>query len=137
MSVLIRIQLDPGQSDDPDWERYRVGGDRISGQVVVETDELIECRAVRIAGGWHTEGKGDRDEEVIYATTLHKGKLNATHQFPFETMLPEQPISYSGHHIKVIWTATATVDLAWQKDPRAEEMFFVLPIPADTASLGP
>ncbi len=135
MVPSVAIALDVVSGADPKWKDYYVAGSVLSGQVLVTGDGPIECEAVRCVISWHTEGRGDRNEEAVWSKTLHEGPLTADASFPFEASLPVRgPISYSGHYINVVWTVTAIVDLVRGKDPQAVARFFVLPAPYVEAS---
>lgn len=130
MTPQISVTLEPSDWPDPKWRNYHLAGNVIRGEVRVESDGPLECRAVRCVVGWHTEGRGDRDEGVAAAMTLHDGPLNGNRSFPFEASIPVNgPISYQGHYINIVWSAKAVIDLAWKKDPVSEAQFVVLPAP--------
>lgn len=123
----LKIELDPGPwGDDPQWIDYRLAGDVVSGRAVVRLDEAVNCRGVFVTVGWKTEGKGDADSLNVLHTTVARGNLPpGEHVYPFSTQLPEGPMSYSGHHIQIIWEATVRLDLAWRRDPVESKRFFV------------
>ncbi len=130
MAPSIAIALDAVEGADPKWKDYFVAGSVLSGEVRISCSEPVDCQAVRCVIGWHTEGRGDRDEGTAWSKTLHTGPLNGQHTFPFEAVLPiDGPISYSGHYVNIVWTVTSVIELAWKKDPQAEVRFFVLPAP--------
>ena len=126
----IRIELDPGEWTDPKWEKYRLAGGRVSGKVIVDCPGPLSCEAIRCVVGWHTEGRGDRDDGMIAVRTLHKGSLETRRSFDFQVELPVNgPISYAGHYINIVWTVTAIIDLSWKKNPQAQETFYLMPAP--------
>ena len=123
----IWIDLDPGPWTEPEWKDYYTCGGAVSGRVRILADEPVNCRGVRLTVGWHTEGRGDRDEGKVHEETVHEGELpTGDHTFPFSARLPQEgPISYAGHYINIVWRATAHIDLAWRRDPTAEKVFYV------------
>lgn len=123
----ITFELDPGPwGTDPEWRDFRATGGSISGRATVTTDELIKCRGVDLVLGWRTEGRGDRDQQLILEDRVHAGELYpGTRVFPFQATLPEGPISYDGHHIKIVWFVGIQIDIAWKRDPKNEMPFFV------------
>ncbi len=130
MAPRIDIELDKSDWDDPRFERYYLAGSTVRGKVVVTASEPLDARAVRVAAGWHTEGRGDRDEGMVASATLHQGSIMGRQEFPFELKLPEDgPVTYEGHYIRIVWSVIAVIDLAWKKDPQAEQVFFVMPAP--------
>ena len=122
----LSIELDPGPWKDPNWADYRPAGGVISGRVLVTCDEPTQCRRLSAIICWHTEGRGDTDRDEVLSESLVEGQVPAGQsEHPFSLNLPDEPISYSGHHIKIIWTVTARLDLAWKTDPKAEQVFYV------------
>lgn len=61
----------------------------------IREPDYVEIRVV-----WHTEGKGNRDLEVVQTVQLPRVK-NGEHQQSI--VLPTQPVSYSGTLISVVW----------------------------------
>ena len=130
-SPSIHVELDPGPWSEPEYADCRVCGETVSGSVVVQAEEPVRCRAVVVSVGWHTEGRGDRDEETLWEQRVHEGELlPGEHRFPFSATLPAEPMSYAGHYININWQVKATIDVAWARDPHAERQFYaVLPEP--------
>ena len=127
-SLDIQIDLDPGPWAESELKNYRLAGDELGGCVRVKVDEPVSCRGLVAKVGWHTEGKGDRDEENVFEQTLHAGALDTGEfTFPFSTKLPISPISYSGHYLTIVWRIEASLDLAWKRDPVARKVFYVMP----------
>jgi len=129
MAPSIRIELDPGPWREPEFADYRVCGDTVGGHAIVSTLEALSCRAVTLSVGWHTEGRGDRDEAFVFEQRVHEGELSSgEHRFPFAAKLSDGPMSYAGHYMNIIWQVKAQIDLAWKRDPMAEKKFYaVLP----------
>jgi hypothetical protein len=102
-------------------------GDRVSGSVRLAPQADIPCRSVTLQLEWHTEGKGDRDQQIIHEKTLHQGNLRmgslVGDNFVFQ--LPEGPVSYAGQLINIIWTITIKVDVPRAKDATFQEPFIV------------
>ncbi|MDA7979763.1 MAG: hypothetical protein MPJ50_13430 [Pirellulales bacterium] len=122
----IIIHIDPGPWEDPQWRNHRPTGGKVAGRVRVSCMETLACRGVRLTIGWRTEGRGDQDSALILDDTPHYGELSpGDHEFPFSVEIPAGPISYQGHHIKIVWFAAARIDLAWKRDPKAEQQFLV------------
>ena len=122
----LHIELDPGPWAERDLLNHRVVGGTVSGRLRMTADEMIKCRKLTVAIGWHTEGTGDTDSETVFETTVHEGEIYPGDQeFPFSCDLPDGPISYAGHLINVIWSVSARLDLAWKRDPTAEQPFFL------------
>ena len=131
MAPAIRIELDKSDWDDPRFERYHLAGTQVRGRVIVSAPEPLETKGVRVVAGWRTEGRGDRDEAMAALKTCHRGTISGQQEFPFELPVPvDGPISFDGHYIQIVWRVVAIIDLSWKKDPKAEEIFYVMPAPA-------
>jgi hypothetical protein len=125
----VHIELDPGPWTEAEYADYRVLGEPISGKVRIAADEPITCRSVTVSIGWHTEGRGDRDEGTVWESQVHEGEIPAGEmELPFRAELPDGPMSYAGQYINILWEVAAQIDLAWKRDPTAERRFHaVLP----------
>jgi hypothetical protein len=125
-AVKLEIELDPGPWDDPEWADYRAVGGTVSGRVKTITDDPISCRRLVVSVGWHTEGRGDKDQEAVGEETVFEGELQPDQpSFPFSFPLPAGPVSYAGHYINIVWQVSANLDLAWKRDPHTEQTFFL------------
>ncbi|MBI5303728.1 MAG: hypothetical protein HY868_16450 [Chloroflexi bacterium] len=101
----------------------------IRGEVRLTTDGAVNCRGAYLRLMWHTEGRGDRDEEKLGEIVLSPGALpaNANIQRAFEFTLPIAPWSYAGQYINIVWEIVGVVDLPLAKDIVAREPFIVAP----------
>jgi hypothetical protein len=50
---------------------------------------------------WYTEGKGQRDVDIVETVTLDRGSREGSHGFTFTA--PQAPLSFSGKLISLIW----------------------------------
>ena len=99
----LHIEFDPGPWSEPDLIDHRVVGGIVSGRLRMTADEMVKCRKLTVAIGWHTEGRGDTDSETVFETMVHEGEIYPGDQeFPFSYDLPDGPISYGGHLINVV-----------------------------------
>lgn len=131
---FLDVELDPGPWDDDQWRDYRLAGDKVSGRAIVQCETNLNCRGIHVKLGWHTEGKGDKDQDVYFDQVVHHGELLAgRHEFPFSARLPMAPMSYAGHHIKIIWAVHVRIDIAWKVDPKFQRPFYVT-LPWDEAT---
>jgi len=127
-SPRINIDLDPGPWANAELRDYRLAGGEIGGRVVVHVDEPLACRGLVTRIGWHTEGRGERDEEEVFHQTLHHGDLSSGQfSFPFTAKLPISPVSYAGHYLTIVWRVEARIDVARRRDPITEKVFYVMP----------
>ena len=102
---LIGIQL------DGDRDVY-LPGEPISGTVTWELETPAEGVELRLF--WYTRGKGTTDVQVVKA--LHFDSSGTSGSRPFRFVLPEEPYSFSGKLISLIWALEAIV----QPDNRVE-----------------
>jgi len=65
----------------------------------------LNCKHIFIRLQWHTEGRGDRDQQRITQLDVFQGTLQAriptTYDFAF--ILPRQPWSYAGYYVNIVW----------------------------------
>lgn len=104
-------------------------GDTVQGTVTLFPDEDITCEHLYARLMWHTEGRGTRYNETIAETDLFQGELRhgipTTYDFRFT--LPQQPWSYEGHYISVVWAIEIQIDVSWARDPKYAEYFILAP----------
>ncbi|GAB4312023.1 MAG: hypothetical protein Kow00117_05050 [Phototrophicales bacterium] len=104
-------------------------GDRVAGQVVIVPDKTVNCRNIRVDVGWYTQGKGDRDREIIYQYIIDVQRLDPgipiSQQFAVD--IPAMPYTFSGHLINIIWAVQVTVDIAMRGDINGAGLFIVRP----------
>lgn len=103
------------------------GGETLRGHVDVDVDKNCTCNGLNIEVEWFTRGRGNTTSGTIATATVYKGPLEAgdSHRFPFETVLPNGPVSYDGQIVSVHWRVRARADLPWAIDPKAEADFEV------------
>jgi hypothetical protein len=104
-------------------------GDVVQGSVTLYPDDDVKCDHLYVRLGWHTEGRGTRYREQANELDIYQGQLrNGMPQaFEFSFTLPEEPWSYEGHYVSVVWAVTVQVDVPWAKDPKYEEAFLLRP----------
>ncbi|MCM8814079.1 MAG: hypothetical protein NC924_09140 [Candidatus Omnitrophica bacterium] len=74
-------------------------GETVSGTLswnLPKPAQNIELRLV-----WYTNGKGDRDVEIIESAVFSIEELSGTR--PFKFTLPPGPYSFSGRNISLLW----------------------------------
>jgi len=133
----MKIELDPGPWNEPEFADYRICGEPVSGNVIVNSEEYVNCRGLILSLGWRTEGRGNTDTKTVWEEKLHAGPIEMGQtRFPFSAPLPASgPMSYAGRYINIVWFLKARIDLAWRKDPVAEKIIYaVLPEPAESAA---
>lgn len=134
MGARFEITLRGG--DDMGAIRRYTPGDTISGTVLVVPDSALHCNRVLIQLGWHTEGRGDRDEQIVAETDVARGTLaaNVPLLFDFSFSLPNDPWSYAGHYVSIVWHIAAKIDISMAVDPRHEQPFILAPVHDQTSA---
>lgn len=112
----------------PDGLTYRPG-EKIQGKVTLYTDEKVRCKHFYIRLGWRTEGRGTQHNEKVEELDVFQGELEASFPttYDFAFTLPEQPWSYEGHYINVVWSVSFVIDVPWRADPKHDEPFILSP----------
>ncbi|MEL6149785.1 MAG: hypothetical protein AAFV33_21230 [Chloroflexota bacterium] len=87
-------------------------GDLLEADIEIIPEKVLDCKAVEVAVGWHTEGRGDRNSSTIYVEPIPITQItpeNPVNEF-FSCRLPTQPWSYTGELIQIVWTVRVKVD---------------------------
>jgi hypothetical protein len=129
----IQVTLQ-GAAEDGGVPHYQPGQD-LRGTVQVTPDADVRCNHLYVRLQWHTEGRGDRDQEKIAEVDLFQGTLRADGPWgsDFRFALPREPWSYAGHYISLVWEIAVDVDVPWSVNPRHSQPFVLAPrpLPAD------
>ncbi len=108
--------------------RYDPGG-VMRGEVRLTANEQVNCRGAYLRLMWHTEGRGDRDEakvnEIVLATGAIPAGTNVARAFEFN--LPQEPWSYVGKCVNIIWEVIGVMDVPIAKDVIVSEQFILAP----------
>ena len=80
-------------------------GETLAGTVSWQLDAATESVEVRLF--WYTRGKGTTDVHVVKAQ--HYAAPGAAGRRPFTFVLPDEPYSFSGKLISLIWALEAVV----------------------------
>jgi len=125
--VAIEISLQDSQ-EGYDYKRYACG-DVLRGNLTVYPDSDLNCKHLYLRLMWHTEGRGTRYSENVQEMDMFQGTLSGglPRSFDFEFILPDQPWSFEGHYVSVVWKVQAQVDVAWASDPKGETPFVLRP----------
>jgi hypothetical protein len=104
-------------------------GEVLTGTAYISANKQLDCRNLTAQLGWHTEGRGDRDEAIAAKIDLYRGVLNPGFptSYEFSFVVPAAPWSYGGHYITIVWAVTIEIDLAWRSNPRVLQSFVLLP----------
>ncbi len=98
-------------------------GDVIRGSIQITPDSDLKCKHIYIRARWHTEGRGDKDEGIGAEQDLFQGKLRTgvPAYYSYHLKLPQEPWSYAGRYVNIIWEVEASIDLALARDPKIAE----------------
>jgi hypothetical protein len=101
----------------------------VQGTVTVIPDSEVKCNHLYIRLEWHTEGRGTQFRQKVEEVDVYQGTLQANmpRSFEFDFQLPEEPWSYEGHYINIVWAIAVQLDVPWGKDVKVEEPFLLLP----------
>lgn len=117
-----------GGKETPPVKTFRPG-EQLRGSVTLYLDEKVKCNHFYIRLGWHTEGRGTRYTEKVKELDVFQGDLSpsipVTHDFVFD--LPQQPWSYEGHYINVVWGVQVEIDVPWGLDLKQFRPFILTP----------
>jgi hypothetical protein len=104
-------------------------GATVTGRFELMPNRDLECRHLLLQLEWHTEGRGDRDGKVIEEADLFQGVLTAGVSIgeDFVFTLPDQPWSYAGHYVNIVWAVSIKIDIPRAKDVNASQPFIMTP----------
>lgn len=128
--IDFQLSLHDGE-DEFDYKRYAPGSS-LKGTVVAIPDQDLDCRRFLVQLLWHTEGRGSRYTKMVSELDLYQGNLpgGMPRSFDFDFFLPEQPWSFSGHYVSIVWKVQVQVDIAWTSDPKETIAFVLRPSPS-------
>jgi hypothetical protein len=95
---LIELQTDDGRT-------AYLPGEALSGTVSWRLDAAADGVEVRLF--WYTRGKGTTDVQVVKAQHFDSAGMSGQRSFRF--VLPEEPYSFSGKLISLVWALEAVV----------------------------
>ena len=106
-----------------------VAGDAVVGYVEITPAKNIPYKKLSLRIKWRTEGRGDTDEVVWYTVEEPDGTLTAgiMKTLPFSAVLPEEPWSFAGRYITIVWGVDIEVDVAWAINLRHFAPFVLAP----------
>lgn len=105
-------------------------GSFLDADVQIIPQETIKHRSIRVTLEWHTEGYGNRDRgQAAIEILAHEGTLEPGQSIykRLSFNLPNEPWSYAGHYINIIWELKATIDIAMGRDVEGSERFILAP----------
>jgi hypothetical protein len=125
--VNFELRLEGGEMDGA-YRRFTPGA-RIAGDAHVFPRQEINARRIVARLQWHTEGRGDKNAGVAEETVLAEGPLTPSipQSFSFDFTAPQEPWSYAGHYINIIWEVQIVVDIPWASDELYRERIILAP----------
>jgi hypothetical protein len=128
MPTDIRVSIQGGQQAEGGYQHFEPGGD-IWGSVTVTPDRDLKCNHLWVRLQWHTEGRGDRDQGRVDEADVFQGTLSANqpvrHDFRFQ--LPDEPWSFAGHYVNIVWEVVGEIDVPMALDLRGATAFILAP----------
>jgi hypothetical protein len=105
------------------------------GVLNIDVRERIAVKEIELELVWETEGKGDRNREVVDRDVIFVTEITPDNpvKHPFQFDLPDMPWSYQGELIQVVWKlrikvdVDAAIDLFGMRDIKHEEPFILRP----------
>ena len=128
MSVAMNIKIEGGETIGPGLMRFNPGS-TLRCQVELLPEKDIKARNTLLWVQWHTEGRGDKDMGKGNPLIVAEGNLQSGIPIyqSYDLLLPNQPWSYAGHYIHIIWSVQLVVDIPWGKDFNASVQFVLQP----------
>lgn len=104
-------------------------GDRLSGAVEIQPAQRIKCRKVEVALRWETQGKGSKNHTDMVTAVENVSEILPEDPLviPFDWRMPNEPWSYHGHLINIVWKITVKVDIPWARDMKDEKILILEP----------
>jgi hypothetical protein len=128
-TVDIELTLHGGEVHEG-GRRYDPGS-TVQGWARLTPEGTVNCRRVSARLEWHTEGTGDRDQGCASESEILNGPLAGPLVQSFTLTAPQQPWSYTGRYIHIIWRVVVAVDIQFAADITADEQIVVAPRRAD------
>ena len=127
MATTFEVRLTGGHPEG-DVLRY-APGQEIAGTAMIVADGELRCNHLYVRLQWHTEGRGDRDEQTVAEDDIFQGTLTAgtpiSHDFRFR--LPPEPWSFAGHYVSIVWAIQISLDVPMARDPVYYQPFVLAP----------
>ncbi len=110
----LKIEL-----DEP--KKIRLGGEVVTGTVVVRCDKETSCKGLIVCSRWTTHGRGNVDSGTTEEQTVFQGAWQAgqEYKYPFELNCATWPPTYYGTYLNVSHNIEARAKLSWATDPKA------------------
>ncbi|MEZ6091863.1 MAG: hypothetical protein R3C05_28430 [Pirellulaceae bacterium] len=109
--------------DQPD--RLYQPGDRVCGTVIVQANDDINCKGLRVSSGWATHGRGNIDSGEVSGEIVFQGKWQTGNEYRYAFDLPagDWPPTYHGVYLSIDRYIKAVADLPWAFDASVSRPF--------------
>ena len=121
------IQLSIINGEDVGGVRRFNPGDLVQGSVQVIPDSDIQCEHIYVRARWYTQGRGDEDEGIGAEQDVYQGELRegVPSYYRFHLKLPQEPWSFAGRYVNILWEIEITIDIPWARDPKTSELIIM------------
>lgn len=103
-------------------------GQPLRGGLRLNVPEPLSVQRLEASVVWYTEGRGDKDEGVVWNQILAENEeLDSQRAFPLEIPMPEGPWTYDGKLIKIRWVIRVRVKPQGESETAGEKPFDLLP----------
>lgn len=125
MAPKIEITLRGGEQVGA-IHRYDPGG-VVQGSVQITPDSNLNCKHLYVRAQWYTEGRGDKDEGIGAEQDVFQGELRegVPSYYSFHLKLPQDPWSFAGRYVNILWEVEVSIDLPMARDPKASELIIM------------
>jgi hypothetical protein len=140
--IGIDLALQGGEVEN--GRRCYEPGSTVQGWTRLTPHAPVDCHKVAARLEWHTAGRGEPDQECADEVNLWSGRLSGPLVRDFTLTVPQQPWSYAGHYINIMWMVRVVVvaiplDVSdfLTVEPTRDEPIVVAPRRATTLSMPP
>ncbi|MGD8848469.1 MAG: arrestin family protein [Anaerolineales bacterium] len=126
----VKIEITLEGSEFGRVAKHYAPGDVVQGSVQITPDKDLNCRHIYARLQWRTEGRGDEDKQVVAEQDLFQGELRGSmpRHHSFLLRLPDQPWSYAGQLVRIVWEVEVTIDIALARDPKVAIPIVMRPV---------
>lgn len=105
-----------------DSDSFEVGS-ILTGSCLFTPDTQKKEKPLKLTIGWRTEGRGDKDKEVLYET-----EVKPSERTYFKCKIPMAgPVSYDGQLLRIIWEIVVTRQKIIGQDKLKTQVLHVIP----------
>ena len=115
-------------------------GETLRAEYRIDSVEHGEIKAIEVSVLWYTEGKGDQDlavHEFRRITVDDRSNTDARCPGQVASVLPNSPLSYEGHIIKLRWCVRVRAFLTRGREALGQFAFRLGNVPPARAAVKP